>query len=208
MRLYLFISDAQKTHGITSSVLYCTGQSQGKRRKTHHPCEWSVSYIRRGAYGMRQYWKDYHHQDQNAIVCLTSVDFWCVLSRSVTSDSVTSWTVAHQALCPWDFPGKNTGVGCHFLLQRVFLTQRLNLHLLHFLRWQADSLPLHHLGISTLLNMVQLAWDLSRAMETMPHWHSREGQAILWKMLGSPEMSAVSITRQANHFSIHYNILK
>ena len=27
------------------------------------------------------------------------------------------WTVAHQAPHPWDFPGKNTGVGCHFLLQ-------------------------------------------------------------------------------------------
>ena len=26
---------------------------------------------------------------------------------------------AHQAPCPWDFPGKNTGVGCHFLLQRM-----------------------------------------------------------------------------------------
>ena len=25
-------------------------------------------------------------------------------------------------LCPWDFPGKSTGVGCHFLLQRIFLT--------------------------------------------------------------------------------------
>ena len=29
----------------------------------------------------------------------------------------TLWTVAHQGLCPWDSPGKNTGVGCHFLLQ-------------------------------------------------------------------------------------------
>ena len=28
-----------------------------------------------------------------------------------------------------DFPGKNTGVGCHFLLQRIFPTQRLNLGL-------------------------------------------------------------------------------
>ena len=27
---------------------------------------------------------------------------------------VTGWTVACQGLCPWDFPGKNTGVGCHF----------------------------------------------------------------------------------------------
>ena len=48
--------------------------------------------------------------------------------------------VAHQAP-PWDFPGKNTGVGCQFLLQGIFLTQRSNLCLLH---WQADSLPLSH----------------------------------------------------------------
>ena len=29
----------------------------------------------------------------------------------------TPQTAAHQASCPWDSPGKNTGVGCHFLLQ-------------------------------------------------------------------------------------------
>ena len=28
----------------------------------------------------------------------------------------TPWTTAHQALRPWDFPGKSTGVGCHCLL--------------------------------------------------------------------------------------------
>ena len=27
-----------------------------------------------------------------------------------------------KLLCPWDSPGKNTGVGCHALLQRIFLT--------------------------------------------------------------------------------------
>ena len=48
-----------------------------------------------------------------------------------------------RPLRPWDSPGKNTGVGGHFLLQGVFLTQGLNLCLLH---WQADSLPLNHLG--------------------------------------------------------------
>ena len=31
----------------------------------------------------------------------------------------------------WDFPGKNTGVGCHFLLQGVFPTQGWNLGLLY-----------------------------------------------------------------------------
>ena len=34
-------------------------------------------------------------------------------------------------LQPWDFPGKNTGVGCHFLLQEIFPTQELNPGLLH-----------------------------------------------------------------------------
>ena len=29
-------------------------------------------------------------------------------------------------LCPWDFPGKSTGVSCHFLLQRIFPTQGSN----------------------------------------------------------------------------------
>ena len=34
-------------------------------------------------------------------------------------------------LCPWDFPGRNTGVGCHFLLPGIFPTQGLNPCLLH-----------------------------------------------------------------------------
>ena len=33
--------------------------------------------------------------------------------------------------CPWNPPGKNTGVGCHFLLQGIFPTQGLNPGLLH-----------------------------------------------------------------------------
>ena len=34
-------------------------------------------------------------------------------------------------LRPWDFPGKGTGVGCHFLLQWIFLPQGSNLRLPH-----------------------------------------------------------------------------
>ena len=41
-----------------------------------------------------------------------------------------------------DSPGKNTGVGCHLLLQGTFQTQGLNLHLLCLLHCQAGSLPL------------------------------------------------------------------
>ena len=38
-----------------------------------------------------------------------------------------------RVLWPWDFPGTSTGVGCHFLLQGIFLTQGLNQCLLHLL---------------------------------------------------------------------------
>ena len=47
-----------------------------------------------------------------------------------------------RLLCPWSFPGKNTGVGCCFLLQRIFLTQGLNPCFLYLLHWQTDSSPL------------------------------------------------------------------
>ena len=43
----------------------------------------------------------------------------------------TPWTVATRLLCPWDSPGKNTGVGCHFLLQGIFPTQGSNQGLSH-----------------------------------------------------------------------------
>ena len=48
-----------------------------------------------------------------------------------------------RLLPPWDFLGKNNGVGCHFLLQGIFPTLGLNSGLLHR---QGDSLPLSHQG--------------------------------------------------------------
>ena len=49
------------------------------------------------------------------------------VSHSAMSDSfVTPWAVAHQAPLSVGFSDKNTGVGCHFLLRGVFLTQGLN----------------------------------------------------------------------------------
>ena len=51
-----------------------------------------------------------------------------------------------RLLCPWDFPGKNIGKGCHFLLQGIFLAQGLNLPLRRILNCQADFLPMSHLG--------------------------------------------------------------
>ena len=51
---------------------------------------------------------------------------------SVTSDSVWPYGMwPTRLLCPWGSPGKNTGVGCHFLPRGIFLTQGSNPGLLH-----------------------------------------------------------------------------
>ena len=54
------------------------------------------------------------------------------VSRSVVPDSLRPHGLqSTRFLCPWDFPGKDTGVGCHFLLQGIFPTQGSNPGLLH-----------------------------------------------------------------------------
>ena len=53
-------------------------------------------------------------------------------SRSVVSDSLWSHGLQPTRLLgPWNFPGKRTGVGCHFLLQGIFSTQGSILGLPH-----------------------------------------------------------------------------
>ena len=81
----------------------------------------------------------------------------------------TLQSVAHRLLCLWGFPGKNTGVCCHFPLQVIFLDQRSNQCLLH---WQGDSLPLSHqasslilyihIWILTLLSVLQTGYNSQR----------------------------------------------
>ena len=57
-------------------------------------------------------------------------------TASVMSDSLQPYGLQPTRLfCPWDSPGKNTGVDCHTLLQGIFLTQGSSQHLLHFLHY-------------------------------------------------------------------------
>ena len=56
-----------------------------------------------------------------------------------------------RLLCPWNSPGKNSGVGCHALLQRIFPTQGSNAGLLH--RRQI-LYCLSHLGSPRILEWV------------------------------------------------------
>ena len=67
-----------------------------------------------------------------------------VLSCSVMSHCLQLHVLSPtRFLYPWDFPGKNPGVGCHLLLQGIFLTQGQNPHLLH---WQVCSFTPEPLG--------------------------------------------------------------
>ena len=67
----------------------------------------------------------------------------CVCARSVMSHCLLSHGLwPSRLLCPWDSPGKNTGVGGHSLLQDIFLTHGLTSRLLCLLHWQSSSLPL------------------------------------------------------------------
>ena len=64
-------------------------------------------------------------------------DIWELESENVKLLShvwlcVAPWTVACQVPLSMGFPGKNTGVGCHFLLQEIFLIQGSNPGLLHY----------------------------------------------------------------------------
>ena len=72
----------------------------------------------------------------------------CVLSHVWLF--VTPWTITTRLLCPWDFPGKNTRVGCGFLLQGIFLTQRSNPCLLKLLHCRKILYPLNHQGSPSL----------------------------------------------------------
>ena len=74
-----------------------------------------------------------------------------------------------RLLCPWDFPDKNTGVGCHFLLQESFMTQGSNPRLLH---WQVDSLPLNFHTLSFTI------WKANCFMSTeLKTWGARSSSA-------------------------------
>ena len=97
-------------------------------------------------------------------------------------------------LCPWNVPSNKTGVGCHFLLQGIFLTQALNTHLPCLLHWQADSLPLSHLEKPRrtsvqFSSVAQLCPTLSDPMN-----HITPGLAVHHQLLDPPKpMSTVLV---------------
>jgi len=93
-------------------------------------------------------------------------------------------------LHPWDSPGKNTGVGCHFLLQEIFLTQEWNTYLLWLLYQKVNSLLLvppgkprrrHRWAIRERLQNLTNPWSFI--------WEGHEGLRNAGKWLTSKKVN-------------------
>ena len=116
------------THTHTHTQILGCGGSRGNSRKKNKTRSWLTH---------RSSWLK---QITNKMWFLTLFGL-CVLSCCHVWLFGIPWTPLSTG-----FPSKNPGVGCHFLLQGVFPNQGSNPHLWHLLHWQADSLPLCHLG--------------------------------------------------------------
>ena len=88
------------------------------RRKTHCKSPVLLLYVRN------------HRVVRASVSKAKALMVMLVISRSAMFRSFRPHR-ADKILCPWNFPGKNTGVGWHSLLQWIFPTQALNPYLLH-----------------------------------------------------------------------------
>ena len=149
----------------------------------------------------RAIWKDEMKKissAQNGIISGRKKHFyhtWVLSHFSCIWLFATLWTVACQAPCPWDSPGKNTGVGCHARLQGIFLTQGLNLHLLCLLHWQAGSLPLEALDHAARVK--KLSFHRSYG------WALRVIWSLQWEKLSLDQnVSPFLFTKGENHSNL------
>ena len=114
-------------------------------------------------------------------VCMSVLCVHVCSVASVIPDPVRPFGLQPaRLLCPWDSPGKSIGVGCHALLQGIFLTQELNLHLLCLPHWQAGSLPpasyVHYIAFAARLSQAISYFCRSlRSWLLLPCTHSWEG---------------------------------
>ena len=118
--------------------------------------------------------------------CQNIFSFFCLFSCSVLSDSCDPMDCSPPGfLCPLDFPGENTGVDCHFLLQAIFPTQGSNSHLLQLLYWQVDSLPRERHG-SVVKSPSASAGDMSFISGSGMSLGAGNGNPLQYPCLGNP----------------------
>ena len=92
------------------------------------------------------------------------------VSRSVVSDSLWPHGLdPTRLLCPWNSPGKNSGVSCHFLLQGTFPTQGSNPGHQHcnrlFTNWATREAPCHEKDLFFWLLVLEDLVGLHRTVQ-------------------------------------------
>ena len=97
-----------------------------------------------------------------------------MLAQSLIHDQclVTPWTTVHQAPLSWNFPGENTGTGCHFLLQEIFLTHGLSPRLFCLLHKQAEFLPLVKWKSINRVQVFATPWTIQSMEFSRPEYWS------------------------------------
>ena len=111
----------------------------------------------------------------------------CVRVLSCSQLFATPWTVPCQALAVHGFPGKNTGVSCHFLLQGIFLTQELNPGLLHCRRPGFNSWVRNWTLVSCIAGRFLMKWATGGALSAS--WGLFKSEDISWDNLGKKSFS-------------------
>ena len=130
------VSDPQWPHGLQLSRLLHPWDFPGKSTGVGCHCLLHHGIPLVGIH--RYYWNIIPNFSMFKPLC-----FIVVFRCSVMTNSLWHYELhPTRLLCPWNYPGKNTGVGCYALLREIFLTQWSNPHLLSLLIWQVDSLPL------------------------------------------------------------------
>ena len=123
-----------------------------------------------------------------------------MFSHSVRSNSLgPHGPQPARILSPRDFPGKNTGVGCYFLLQGIFPTQELNLGLLRLLHyrqilshWATEDSPLKRV-MDTLLSLQEpsfLREDCYPSFRELPMSYTKYTVPLRLPMLASHPFTA------------------
>ena len=107
---------------------------------------------------------------------------------SVPSSSLRPYELKlHRLLCPWDSPGKDTGVGCHALFQGIVSTQGSNPCLSCLLHWPKGSLPLAPPGKSN--------WDiLILKMYFLFIWNSNINEYPVWLSVKSHNITYLKLS--------------
>ena len=77
---------------------------------------------------------------------------------------VTLWTAAHQALCPWDFPDKSTGVGCHCLFCYYASTILFQFVIANIV-WNQEAWHLRLCSFSRLLWLFTVFWGAIQILD-------------------------------------------